>query len=208
MEMHNWWLFASIALVATLTPGPAVLLVTSHSVSCGWRNAVFTILGNISGLFIMSALSVLGLSAIILSSSLVFALVKFVGAAYLVFLGIRIWRNGFVNVSDHPQAVRRAGGGKKMYLQGLAIAISNPKAIAFTTALFPQFIDQESALPAQFTILVATIMFLSFICLLGFAYAAERARNGLFASVPSYLNKIFGVGFIASAFALVGASSR
>ena len=159
----------------------------------------------------MSALSVLGLSAIILSSSLIYTVVKFLGALDLAYLGIKIWRSGFVSVPEHPEHAedtRRARSPGKMYFQGLAIAISNPKAIAFTTALFPQFINHQLALPMQFTILVATIMLLSFLCLVIYAYAAEHARNKLFSSVPVGLNRVFGAGFIVSAVALVSASGR
>ena len=96
MEFDSWILFSSIALMATLTPGPAVLLVSTHSVSFGTRQSVPTMLGNISGLFIMALLSVLGLSAIILHSATIFTIVKLTGAAYLIYLGIKLWRNGML----------------------------------------------------------------------------------------------------------------
>ena len=92
MDFDSWLLFASIALVATLTPGPAVLLVSTHSVSFGTRYSIATMAGNVTGLFIMSLFSVLGLSAIILHSAPIFFTVKMIGACYLIFLGIKLWR--------------------------------------------------------------------------------------------------------------------
>jgi threonine/homoserine/homoserine lactone efflux protein len=206
--MQSWLLFASVAFIATITPGPAILLATSHSMAFGLKRAVFTILGNISGLFIMSALSVAGLSALILSSSTLFATIKFIGALYLIYLGIRLWRTGFTN-AVHPKEIGHVPSHrKKLYLQGLAIALSNPKAIAFTTALFPQFLNHEGSLLAQFSILVVTFMGLSFACLLGYAYAAEHTTNKLFSSAPSYVSKLLGAGFIASGVALANATHK
>ena len=156
----------------------------------------------------MSALSVAGLSALILSSSTIFATIKVIGALYLIYLGIRLWCNGFTNTAQPKEIGHVPSHRKKLYLQGLAIALSNPKAIAFTTALFPQFITHESNLLAQFSILIVTFMGLSFACLLGYAYAAEHTKNKLFSSAPSYLSKFFGAGFIASGVALASATHK
>ncbi|MET0102779.1 MAG: LysE family translocator [Sedimenticola sp.] len=206
MEFQNWLLFVSIAFIATVTPGPAVLLATSHSAAYGWKHSIVTILGNISGLFVMSALSVLGLSAVILNSAVIFEAVKIAGAAYLVYLGVKIWRSGFVvdpgiEAQEIPQR-----SWKKGYVQGLVVALSNPKAIAFTTALFPQFIDHDGSLLVQFSLLIATFMFLSFSCLVGYALAVEHAKNRLFSGIPRFLGKLFGVAFIASGIVLANAT--
>ncbi len=208
MEFQSWFLFASIAFIATITPGPAVLLVTSHSATYGWKYAVFTILGNISGLFVMSALSVLGLSTIILSSAMVFGLVKVVGAAYLIYLGIKIWRNGFITLPNKHEAGLPQKRRNKAYLQGLAVALSNPKVIAFTTALFPQFIDHEGSLLAQFGLLVGTFTFLSFACLAGYAVAMEHTKSRMFNKFSGTLGKIFGTAFIASGIVLASATHK
>src|SRR5210317_715863 len=95
MNLDSWLLFASIAFIATITPGPAILLVTTHSVSYGTRRSVATMLGNVSGLFIMSLLSVMGLSTLILHSAPIFFAVKIIGALYLIYLGAKLWRHGF-----------------------------------------------------------------------------------------------------------------
>ncbi len=202
MAFHDWLLFAAIAFVATITPGPAVLLVTSHSVAHGWRHAVLAILGNVSGLFVMSALSVLGLGAVIVSSAGVFELIRLLGAAYLVFLGVKLWRNGFGVLPGEPVRTRMPRTAWRTYMQGLAVALSNPKAIAFTTALFPQFIDREMGLAWQFSVLVITFMGLSFSCLLAYALLVARAREQLAGSLSGKLSKGFGGAFIASGIAL------
>ncbi len=208
METENWLLFSSIALVATITPGPAVLLVATHSINYSPTRAVYTILGNISGLFIMSLLSVLGLGAIVLCSTTAFTLIKGLGACYLIYLGIKLWRSGFTQITTgkHSPRTKRIGN-LKLYTQGLMVALSNPKAIAFTTALFPQFINDSAPLMAQFSLLVATFMSYSFICLFIYAQMSARVRTKARNSrLEKIFSRIFGSLFICSGIGL-GATS-
>lgn len=207
MSMEYWLIFLSLALVATFTPGPAVFLVSTHSLAFGIKKTLLTILGNISGLLLMSLLSVLGLSAIILNSPRVFFVLKMVGAFYLVYLGIRIWRNGlhFPNSqNDHHAGPTGAGSAHRLYFQGILLSLSNPGAIAFTTALFPQFIEIEKALVPQFIILISSLMALSFSCLLGYAIIARKIIGR---TTNRLLNRLlpigFGTLFIGSGLALI-----
>jgi len=212
MDFNSWLIFASIAFMATITPGPAILLVSTHSVTFGTKYAVATMIGNVTGLFILSLLSVLGLSAMILHSAPVFFTVKMIGAGYLVFLGLRLWRNGFgieaIRVAENGD-IRNRPNILKLYSNGLLVALSNPKAIAFTTALFPQFIQPEQSMTQQFGILIITFMFLSFICLLGYAMMAERAKkSSAQIRVPGVMGKVFACAFIGSGFFLATASQK
>lgn len=176
MTLESWLLYCSIALAATLSPGPAVLLVTTHSLRYGPVRSIYTILGNISGLFIMSFCSVIGLSALLLYSSLAFGIIKTVGAAYLIWLGIKLWRNG-LGTEDHAMGKKMNGKPATLYRQGLFIALTNPKAIAFTTALFPQFIITTDPLTRQFLPLICILMTFSFICLSGYALASYKVNK-------------------------------
>lgn len=202
MDAQTWMLFVSLAFIATLTPGPAVLLATSHAISHGWRKAIFTALGNISGLFVMSALSAAGLSIIILNSAVMFAIIKFLGALYLIYLGIKIWQKGLLQLGRSGRANLQPLSWTSLYLQGLAVSLGNPKAIVFTTALFPQFISPEGSLTYQFSLLVATLMALSFFCLVGYAYSAHRLGGTLFKVAPIWLNRAFGAGFVTAGMVL------
>lgn len=209
MNLDSWFLFSSIALVATITPGPAVLLVATHSISCGRRRTVYTILGNISGLFIMSLLSVLGVGALVLYSATAFTIIKGAGALYLIYLGVRLWRHGFASPPAHKEesSTEKTLSGMKMYSQGLMVALSNPKAIAFTTALFPQFIDHGYALVPQFVILVATFMSYSFICLSLYARISGGTRVGVpNGRLQKTMSRIFASLFIGSGVGLGFAS--
>lgn len=206
MSLDNLLIFTSIALVATITPGPAIMLVSVNSVKYGVYKSILTILGNITGLFIMSLLAVLGLSTVILYSAPTFFAVKIIGALYLLYLGVMLWRSGLTFSNSKFEAVAKQENppkNHKLYLQGLLIALSNPKAIVFTTALFPQFIESSEPLAMQFLVLVSIIMLLSFASLLSFSVLAIKAKNhssNIFAQ--KITGKIFGSVFIGSGIAL------
>jgi len=209
MELENWLLFSSIALVATITPGPAVLLVAANTMEFGVRPTVFTILGNISGLFLLSLLSVMGLGALLLYSTVAFTAIKTAGALYLIYLGVRLWRSGFSQVSGKNIFRRDKKPARllRMYAQGVMVALSNPKAIAFTTALFPQFIDRKLPLLPQFSLLVATFMSFSFICLLVYSHFCARTKAGMDNSRSGKLvSRLFASLFIGSGI-ILGTSS-
>ncbi|MES9844091.1 MAG: LysE family translocator [Candidatus Sedimenticola sp. PURPLELP] len=212
MDSGDWLLFASIAFIATISPGPAILLVSSHSFAYGLKRSTATMLGNITGLFVMSALSVAGLSAIILHSTTVFTLIKLIGAAYLVYLGIKLISNGFAPRPFNSTAGRayvEAPSFRGLFVHGLVVALSNPKAIAFTTALFPQFIDNSLPILPQFSILIATFMSLSFACLFGYAYLSAGAqRTAGRIGMSSLFSKLFGVIFIISGGLLAGTTQK
>lgn len=175
MAFENWIAFCAIALLATATPGPAALLVSVNSVSYGFRKSLFTVIGNMTGLFIMSGFSVIGLSALVLHSAVGFGVVKIAGAIYLIYLGLKMWRHGLVKLET-----RKTQGAKSnwsLYVQGVLIALTNPKAIVFTTALFPQFISLAEPLLPQFSLLVLSFMSLSLICLSAYGLLAHAARH-------------------------------
>ncbi len=198
MDFESWLLFCSIAFVATLSPGPAILLVTTHSLQYGPMRSLFTILGNITGLLIMSACSVLGLNTLLLYSVTAFTCIKFFGAAYLIYIGIKLWRKGIM-VNEQLVGTQEKFSPFKLYSQGVIIALTNPKAIVFTTALFPQFIDVAKPLLVQFSILVFSFMGLSAICLFAYAvisYKAKTHSSRFFSGTR--IGKVFGATFVGA----------
>lgn len=208
MEFQSWLLFSSIALVATLSPGPAVLLVTTHTIAYGTPRAIFTIVGNICGLFVMSLFSVLGLGALVMLSATLFTLIKWIGGCYLIYLGVRLWRHGFgLSAPADTLSHNSSKTNFRLYIQGLMVALSNPKAIAFTTALFPQFINNANPLLPQFTILVITFMSYSFFCLLLYSLLSINARKKLSNSKwEKRVSRLFGGLFIGAGIGLGTAS--
>lgn len=201
MELESWLLFSSIALVATITPGPAVLLVAANTMEHGVRPTVCTILGNITGLFFLSLLSVMGLGALLMYSAVAFTTIKMAGAIYLIYLGIKLWRSGFSHVSEKEVFYHKKKPVRQLQLygQGIMVALSNPKAIAFTTALFPQFINRALPLFPQFALLVLTFMSYSFICLLIYSCCSARTKIGMGNSrIGKIVSRFFASLFIGS----------
>ena len=198
MQFENWFMFCSIALLATATPGPAALLVSINSLTFGFKKSLVTILGNVTGLFIMSTFSVLGLSAVVLHSTVAFTVIKLLGAAYLAYLGFKLWVNG-VGTIEVGSTRKSKGSSLSLYTQGVLVALTNPKAVVFTTALFPQFIVAADPLMFQFSILVLSFMLLSFICLSLYALIAQRAKaRTINTQVQKLFGKIFGAIFIGA----------
>lgn len=180
MTVQSWLMYLTLVLVATATPGPAVLFIVTKASLHGWRKAVFAALGNIAGLFTLGIIAVTGLGTILKTSEFIFNLIKYAGAAYLVYLGLKmIFQEGldFAKIR-RPAAVPDAPGGK-VFLQALGVALSNPKAIVFLTALFPQFISIDRALIPQFATLIATLMSFSFFFLMSYALLAHSAKAWL-----------------------------
>lgn len=210
MTIHSWLIYLSLVIVATGTPGPAVLFIVTHSTLHGWRKAVFAALGNIAGLFCLGILAVTGLGAVLKTSELVFNLIKYAGSAYLIYLGLKMMFRK--NVSIAGVDGRTSGGevtGHKLFFQAFGIAMSNPKAIVFLTALFPPFINVDQGLVPQFSILISTLMALSLGFLMTYAVLAHRTRAWL--AGPSRIrmvNRASGSVFIGFGALLAASSNR
>ncbi|MEK6193772.1 MAG: LysE family translocator [Deltaproteobacteria bacterium] len=180
MTIQSWLMYLTLVLVATATPGPAVLYIVTNASLHGWRKAVFAALGNIAGLFTLGIIAVTGLGMILKTSELIFDLIKYAGAVYLVYLGLRmILQEGLDFAKLNRQAAVPDASGGKVILQALGVALSNPKAIIFLTALFPQFISTDRALFPQFALLMATLMSFSFFFLMSYALLAHSAKEWL-----------------------------
>lgn len=201
MEISHWALYAVVATISIFSPGPAVLLAISNSIRFGLRRVFYSSLGNIVGVFCVSALAMVGLGAVLKSSALLFGILKILGAAYLVYLGIKQWRakgNIFARPTDAQAQEERSD--RQLFAQGATLALTNPKAILFFTALFPQFIDSTHTLLPQFAILTGTFMTISFCSLMLYGLLARTTRHWF--AVPRHarwFNRVSG-----SLFGLLG----
>ena len=177
MELQSWLIYLVLVLVACSTPGPAVLFIMTNATLHGWRKALFSALGNITGLLIMGGVAVTGLGALLSASELAFDLVRYTGAAYLVYLGLRLFFQQGIDLNTVQGSFRPAEkSARTIFFQAIGVALSNPKAIVFLTALFPQFLVVGQPLLLQFSILIATLMFFSFVFLMFYALLACRAK--------------------------------
>jgi homoserine/homoserine lactone efflux protein len=174
MNWALWWVFIPTVILLDLTPGPAVLLVLATALRRGPRPSVAATLGILSANSIYFAISATSLGALLLASYRIFFLVKWAGAAYLVYLGVKALLSKSSPLGG-PQGMPGARSFRRIYADGLLLQLSNPKAIVFFAALLPQFIDSTGNPALQVVILGITSVILEFLVLLGYGLAAGRA---------------------------------
>lgn len=204
MTLSTWWLFIVMTFVVSATPGPNMLYVMTVSARHGVRAAVLAMAGCMTALLIMMSLSAAGLGALLKSFPAVFDTLRLAGAAYLAYLGIKCWRSP---VQD--DAPPDAAGGRPavvdaapalVYRQGFLVAASNPKAILFAAAFFPQFLNPAQPQLPQFAILLATFTFIEVAWY--FVYAVSGQRLSVYlkrASVMRAFNRLTGGVFVGFA---------
>jgi threonine/homoserine/homoserine lactone efflux protein len=174
MALATWLAFAAASAVLVLIPGPTVVLVVSYAVAQGRRIAVATVAGVALGDFLAMTLSLAGLGAVMAASAGLFTLLKWLGAAYLVFLGIRLWRADLkVDLTETAPALPSRG----VFLHAFAVTALNPKSIAFFVAFVPQFVDHGAPILPQLVLMEATFVALGALNAVGYALAADRLRS-------------------------------
>ena len=210
MTIQSWLMYLTLVFIATSTPGPAVLFIMTNSTLHGWRKAAFAALGNIVGLFCLGIIAVTGLGTILKTSEIIFNIVRYAGAAYLIYLGIKlIFQKSFDFTTMKTQINSTDVSAHKIFFQALGVALSNPKAIVFLTALFPQFVNTNEALIPQFSMLIATLMIFSFTFLMSYALLAHKAKAWLTnTSRIKVFNRTSGSIFIGFAVLLATSSNR
>ncbi len=179
MQFTTWLLFLVVAFIAVISPGPAILLSISNSIRFGISKVLLSSFGNICGLFLLSTATIFGLGAVLKTSTNLFLIIKIIGAVYLIYLGVRQWRsktNFFDGVQNKNVQIK---SNKRFFVEGFLIAMTNPKAILFFTALFPQFINTTQALTPQFWIMTITFMTISFTVLVSYGLIATKAKRWL-----------------------------
>ena len=172
MTLVAWLAFIAASFVLLFSPGPTVLLVVSYALSQGRRVAVRVAAGVALGDFVAMTLSLAGLGGVLSASSTLFTILKWIGAAYLIYLGVRLWRS-----DPHlPALSKPAGNERGIFGHAFVVTALNPKSIAFFLAFVPQFIDHQAALLPQFVILETTFITLAAINALLYALAADQLR--------------------------------
>lgn len=202
MDLSTWLVFVLAAFLTSLSPGPATLLAVSNSVGFGRAQAFFSSIGNATGIFLVSSVSMLGLGAVLAASATLFLVFKTMGALYLMFLGYRQWVSKENVFARTATASAGKGSAFKFYRQGLLVAVTNPKSIVFFTALFPQFIKTGGSLMAQFFTLTLTFIACSlcthllYVMLSGQikAWFGQSHRAMWFNRVSGGVFMLFGVG--------------
>lgn len=207
MALSTWWLFVGMTFVVSATPGPNMLLVMSVSARQGFQAAVQAMLGCMAALLLMMSLSAAGLGALLQSFPAVFDALRLAGAAYLAYLGIKCWRAPVHDAAaDAPNSAANTAPTMptaptgSMLRQGFLVAASNPKAILFAAAFFPQFIQPDAPQFAQFGILLATFSVIEVGWYLVYAASGQRLSAYLQrAPVMRAFNRLTGGVFVGFA---------
>ena len=210
MELHTWLLFTGLALVAIVSPGPAILLAINNALMHDLKAVAFSSLGNILGLFTLSSAAMLGLGVLLHTSVYLFLSFKIIGALYLIYLGIKQFRNfGNAFTALHVKEKRSKKELFGLFKNGYLICVTNPKPILFFTALFPLFMDVKQSILPQFFILTLTFMVLSFSILMVYAFFAQSLKSWF--ALPeraAWFNKISGLLFVGLGLGLLGLQRR
>ena len=200
MSLHTWWLFAATVFVISAIPGPNMLVVMTHSAQHTLRRATATMAGCLSALVLMLSISAAGLGVFLKAWPTMFDALRLIGAAYLIYLGVKSWRTHVADPAPAADAAEQEISAKPalaLYRNGFLVASSNPKAILFAAALLPQFIDASKATLPQFGVLVATFAVIEVSWYLVYAVCGARIGSTLKSGrVARAFNRLTGGVFV------------
>jgi len=199
MNLNTWLIYLLAAIGLSLSPGPNGLLALTHGALHGRRKALFTIFGGAFGFTVIIALSMFGIGALLKASLVWLTVMKWVGGAYLVWLGIQVWRSPPIGIEIRGSAEPRASWS--LFQQGALSALTNPKALLFFTAFLPQFIDPARSLIVQFVVMAGTFAVIEIGTEMFIAGMAHRISPWL-RRVGQRFNKACGGLFMAIGVAL------
>jgi threonine/homoserine/homoserine lactone efflux protein len=177
MNSHLFAAYCLAVAILLLIPGPIVTLVVANSLRHGSRSGIATVAGASIGNAILLGATAVGLVAFFRLLSEVFEVVRWVGAAYLIWLGIRAWRSRTPSAQEAADGPLAAGSARAVFLQGFLIAITNPKAIFFYIAFLPQFVDPRLPAGPQLLLMIGTMILMGLLSDTGYALVAARARG-------------------------------
>lgn len=203
MAFDIWIYYVLAVLVLTASPGPSSLLCMTKSVTSGFKSGIYTALGSLSAITMILSLSFTGLGVIIASSEFIFNIVKWVGAGYLIYLGVKSLTSK--QESYEPNSVTRTEkvSVRAHFYSGFIVGASNPKAIMFFTALFPQFIDPSVGLFNQYIVFSTTFVVLELSWLLIYSYLGSKSSKWLLSKGRAKMfNRLTGGVFISAGAAL------
>ncbi|MGE5097860.1 MAG: LysE family translocator [Betaproteobacteria bacterium] len=203
MDLSVWITYFIATIVLSVTPGPGVFSSISsglhHGFRLGWWNALGMQAANVLHVTVVSV----GLGAILLASETLFSIIKWLGVAYLLYLGVVTWRarpRGFEDQGDD-----HARTPWQVFLRGFLVNLTNPKGIIFFVAILPQFIDVARPQALQYAILAATTFAVDLVIMMGYtALAAKVLRVMRDPSRLRWMNRTLGGAFVAAGVALAG----
>lgn len=203
MSLETWLAFFAASWLISLSPGSGALSCMTAGMRYGYARAIWNILGLQIGILFVLAIVAAGLGAVIAASTTLFAAIKWLGAAYLVWLGVQQWRAPAAPVSSDDPGDDSHGSPGRLVLRGFLVNATNPKGIVFMLAVLPQFIDPARPQLPQYAICGATLLFTDLVVMSGYTGLAARVLRLL--REPHHVrwvNRAFGGLFVAAGAAL------
>lgn len=202
MDAAGLLVFAGVYFLAVASPGPGIAAIVARSLSTGFRRAVPFVLGIAAADLVWLAFSALGLSLLMQSFHGLFLAIKYAGCAYLVYLAWKLWTAPLKSIQDEPAA---RGEGLRLFFGGVALTLGNPKVMVFFVSILPLVVDLQAMTPLAFAEIAVLTMLIINTTLLGYAFAADRARR--LVSSPRTMRRINRVtgGVMAGAAAAIAA---
>ena len=205
MVLEVWVAFVLASSALMLVPGPAMIFMIGIALNEGFSRALSALPGLALGLVVSIAISLLGAGTVLLASAQLFALLKLAGAAYLIYLGARLW---FSEPITHIEKSECDAGRRDLFWSAFLVAVLNPKALIFYIAFLPQFIDARTAALPQFLILGLTFCLIALLAAVISALAGSGLRQGAkSAKTLTILNRC-GAGAMVASGVLTASSAR
>ena len=201
--MKLYPLFLVMATATVLSPGPGVVMTLTNSLRYGLKGTFGGILGIAFGALVVAAISATSVGVVLATSALAFTMLKYIGAAYLIYLGIRLWRAPAFQFNEQSTQV---AGFRRRFLEGASLQLTNPKVIFFFLSVFPQFIDDSADYSMQFAVLVLT--YSALVVAIHYLYAASARKAKLWLTSEKgarAINKVGGATFVFFGAALAAA---
>ncbi|WP_455873808.1 LysE family translocator [Rhizobium yanglingense] len=200
MDIVTLLAFAAVSFVGIATPGPTVLLALTNGSRYGTRRAIAGMLGAVLSDFVLIGAVAIGLGALLAASEFWFSVLKYLGAAYLAFLGIMMLRSqGTIETAMKVESAGSAASAFAIGLKSFMVAVTNPKGYLFFSAFLPQFIDPALPQPAQYSVLAVIFASIDFVIMFGYAAFGAQAVRLLKNSGAMWLDRISGGALIALA---------
>ncbi|MBX3659405.1 MAG: LysE family translocator [Ramlibacter sp.] len=191
MTLSTYLLYVAAVALLILTPGPTMLMCVTNAVNHGPRRAMTSVAGAVTAILCVMGLSAMGLGALLAASETAFTTAKLAGAAYLIWLGVRTFRSESLTLEFTQGSPRQRT--RSFYLQGFLVGASNPKAVLFFAAFFPQFLNPAAPVLPQFTLLALTFMAFELtvltLCALGVSRLVPVLRSS---TAVRWVNRVCG----------------
>lgn len=179
MPLDTYVAFVIATTIMILLPGPSVMLTIGHSITHGTRAALLTVAGTSVAIIGQLIVAAAGMTSLLLVVADWFEAIRWLGVAYLIYVGVQYWRTA----EDVDDEAPHPGHGRKLFWQGFVVSATNPKSLAFYAAFFPQFITVGTGIAEQLAILCVTFFIIATVLTAGYAVLAGNARR--FVTSPS-----------------------